>query len=58
MDIKDDIFNALIHSRRIGYECHVTGPQSYEGDKWNFEGIISKTSIVGVEWITFSISNI
>jgi hypothetical protein len=57
-DIKDAIFNALIHSQRIGHECHVTGPQSYEGEKWSFEGIIPKTSIAGVEWVIFSISNL
>lgn len=55
--IERAVFEVLMISRLIGYDCIVTGPNCYEGEKWRFEGIINRTSLPGLEWIRFEIQN-
>lgn len=56
-EIERAVFEALRISRLIGYDCNITGPNCYEGEKWRFEGIINRTRLSGLEWIHFNIQN-
>jgi hypothetical protein len=56
-DIEKAVFKALIISNLIGHDCYVTGPNSFEEGKWQFEGIIYKATLPGLEWIHFVLQN-
>ncbi|MDP4145453.1 MAG: hypothetical protein Q8936_13370 [Bacillota bacterium] len=56
-DIEKAVFKALLISNLVGHDCYVTGPNSFKGGKWQFEGIINKATLPGLEWIHFRLQN-
>jgi len=56
-EVEKAIFEVLKTYKLIGYDCHIIGPNCYEGERWSLEGICSRTSLSGLEWISFSIQN-
>lgn len=56
-EVEKAIFEALRTYKLLGHDCYIVGPENYEGEKWDFEGICSRTNIPGLEWISFRIQN-
>lgn len=56
-NIEKTIFKVLRLSSFIGYNCTVIGPNSFDNETWSFQGIISKTTVPGLEWIHFELEN-
>ncbi|WP_409174394.1 hypothetical protein [Brevibacillus fortis] len=56
-DLSQAVLETLLTSRKIGQSWAVNGPYSVAQDVWHFEGICTKATFIGADWVMFTLRN-
>lgn len=56
-DLSQAVLETLLISRKIGQSWTVNGPYSVAQEVWYFEGICTKPTFIGADWVMFTLRN-